>query len=89
MPIPAGVTVSQSGNGRGVPVFSPFKGKVELVELKAKIGDIVSEGQIVAAVEAMKAKHDVRAPVSGKVLTIEADVGADVAAGQPILTIEQ
>ncbi len=78
-----------SGDGRGVPVFSPFKGKVELVELKAKIGDIVEEGQIVAAVEAMKAKHDVRAPVAGRVLTIEAAVGTDVAAGQPILTIEQ
>jgi pyruvate carboxylase subunit B len=85
----AGSGGDQSGNGRGVPVFSPFKGKVELVELKAKIGDIVAEGQIVAAVEAMKAKHDVRAPVAGRILTIEADVGADVAAGQPILTIEQ
>jgi biotin carboxyl carrier protein len=72
-----------------VPVFSPFKGKVELVELKAQIGEVVKEGQIVAAVEAMKAKHDVRAPVTGKVLTIEASVGADIAAGQPILTIGQ
>ncbi|MGD2110138.1 MAG: biotin attachment protein [Phycisphaerae bacterium] len=89
MPMAASATGAQSGNGRGVPVFSPFKGKVELVELKAKIGDVVSEGQVIAAVEAMKAKHDVRAPVAGRVLTIEADVGADVAAGQPILTIGQ
>lgn len=76
-----------SADIRGVPVFSPFKGKVELVELKTKIGDMVEEGQIVAAVEAMKAKHDVRAPVAGTVLSLEADVGADIAAGQPILTI--
>ena len=69
------------------PVFSPFKGKVELVEINVKIGDAVTEGQVVAAVEAMKAKHDVRAPCSGKVATIEAALGADVMAGQPIMTI--
>jgi biotin carboxyl carrier protein len=35
----------------------------------------------------MKAKHDVRAPRSGTVATIDAEIGADVMAGQPILTI--
>ena len=34
-----------------------------------------------------KAKHDVRAPCSGKVATIDVEVGADVMPGQPILTI--
>jgi pyruvate carboxylase subunit B len=80
-------SAAKSGDGRMVPVFSPFKGKAELVELKVKTGDAVQEGQVVAAVEAMKAKHDVRAPAQGKVLRIEADLGSDVAAGQPILTI--
>ena len=69
------------------PVFSPFKGKVELVEIGVKVGDAVTEGQVVAAVEAMKAKHDVRAPCSGKVASIEASLGADIMAGQPIMTI--
>jgi pyruvate carboxylase subunit B len=73
----------------GTPVYSPFKGKSELVELKVKVGDSVKEGQVVAAVEAMKAKHDVRAPANGKVLSIDAEVGADVMAGQSILTIGQ
>jgi biotin carboxyl carrier protein len=35
----------------------------------------------------MKAKHDVKAPVAGKVVSIDAELGADVEAGQPILTI--
>jgi pyruvate carboxylase subunit B len=69
------------------PVFSPFEGKVELVEVKVHVGDPVREGQVVAAVEAMKAKHDVRAPCSGKVASIDAAVGSDVVAGRPILTI--
>ena len=84
---PVAVSAAGPGGNRKVPVFSPFKGKVELVELKVKIGETVKEGQVVAAVEAMKAKHDVRAPAQGQVVSIEADLGADVAAGQPILTI--
>jgi pyruvate carboxylase subunit B len=71
----------------GTPVYSPFEGKTELVEIKVKVGDVVQEGQVVAAVEAMKAKHDVKAPVAGKVLSIDAELGVDVQAGQPIMTI--
>ena len=78
-PAPAG--------GATTPVFSPFDGKTELVEINVKVGDAVTEGQVVAAVEAMKAKHDVKAPCSGKVVSIDADLGADVEAGQPILTL--
>jgi pyruvate carboxylase subunit B len=75
-----------AANGR-TPVYSPFEGKAELVEIQVKVGDAVREGQVVAAVEAMKAKHDVRAPCSGQVATIDAEIGSDVMAGRPILTI--
>ncbi len=85
-PSPAAAAAEPSSNG--TPVFSPFQGKTELVEINVKIGDAVNQGQVVAAVEAMKAKHDVKAPCSGTVLTIEAEIGADILAGQPILTIE-
>jgi pyruvate carboxylase subunit B len=85
-PAPATAAVARPSNG--TPVFSPFQGKTELVEINVKIGDTVNQGQVVAAVEAMKAKHDVKAPCSGKVLTIEANIGADIEAGKPILTIE-
>ena len=71
----------------GTPVYSPFEGKTELVEIKVKVGDTITEGQVVAAVEAMKAKHDVKAPCAGKVVSIDAELGADVVAGQPIMTI--
>lgn len=69
------------------PVFSPFEGKTELVEVRVKAGDIVTEGQVVAAVEAMKAKHEVHAPCSGRVLSIDTPLGTTVQAGMPILTI--
>jgi len=78
--------VAPAGGGR-TPVYSPFEGKVQLVEVRVRVGDAVREGQVVAAVEAMKAKHDVRCPCSGKVASIDAEIGADVMAGRPILTI--
>ncbi len=78
--------VAASSNG-GTPVFSPFQGKTELVEIKVRVGDRVDKGQVVAAVEAMKAKHDVKAPVAGTVASIDAELGADIEAGRSILTI--
>ena len=80
----------QSGNGGGqtTDVFSPFEGNVELVEINVKVGDGVTQGQVVAAVEAMKAKHDVKAPCSGRVVTVHAVIGNEVSAGKPILTVE-
>jgi pyruvate carboxylase subunit B len=74
-------------SSNGTPVFSPFQGKTELVEIKVKQGDAVTAGQVVAAVEAMKAKHDVKAPCAGTVLTVDAEIGADIEAGQSIMTI--
>jgi pyruvate carboxylase subunit B len=86
VPAPIEAAPVSSSNG-GTPVFSPFQGKTELVEINVNVGDAVTKGQVVAAVEAMKAKHDVKAPCSGKVLTIDADIGADIEAGRSILTI--
>ncbi|MEN8149911.1 MAG: biotin/lipoyl-containing protein [Planctomycetota bacterium] len=83
-PAPAAAAPVQSN---GTPVFSPFEGKVELIDVIVKVGDTVTAGQVVAAVEAMKAKHDVKAPCAGKVASIDASLGDDVLAGQSILTI--
>jgi pyruvate carboxylase subunit B len=81
-PVPAPASA-----GQRTPVFSPFEGKVELVEINVKVGIPVQKGQVVAAVEAMKAKHDVRAPCDGTVVEIHADLGSEVSADKPILTI--
>ncbi len=76
-----------AAGGNGAPVYSPFDGKAELVDIKVKVGDPVSEGDVVALVEAMKAQHDVRAPCAGKVQSIDAVEGDDVMAGVSIMTI--
>jgi pyruvate carboxylase subunit B len=87
-PAAAATAVAAAAPASGsTPVYSPFEGKVELVEVRVRVGDPVREGQVVAAVEAMKAKHDVRAPCSGKVASIDAEVGSDITKGKPILVI--
>jgi pyruvate carboxylase subunit B len=87
MGAPAAVAASAAAPVNGTPVYSPFEGKSELVEFKVRVGDSVSEGQVVASVEAMKAKHDVRTPCTGKVQSIDASLGDDVMAGMSIMTI--
>ena len=84
---PAAPAAAAPAQANGTPVYSPFEGKVELVDILVKVGDAVTAGQVVAAVEAMKAKHDVKAPCAGKVASIDASLGDDVLAGQSILTI--
>jgi biotin carboxyl carrier protein len=87
-PMPTATAAAPSrGNGGGTQVFSPFDGKAEVVEIKVGVGDSVSKGQVVAAVEAMKAKHDVGAPCAGKIVSIDVGLGDDVMAGKPIMTI--
>ena len=68
-------------------VFSKFAGSVELVDIKVKAGDTVTQGQVVAAVEAMKATHDIKSPVAGVVVSVQARIGDEVDSSKPILTI--
>jgi pyruvate carboxylase subunit B len=83
---PAAVAVAAPPAG-GTPVYSSFTGVVEVVDLKAKVGDTVIKGSIVAQVEAMKATHDVKAPCDGTVVSVNVKIGDEVDAKTPILTL--
>jgi pyruvate carboxylase subunit B len=80
-------TTSAPAASNGTPVHSTFAGLVEVVDILVKVGDPVARGQVVAAVEAMKAKHDIKSPVDGKVSTITAAIGDEVDSTRPILTV--
>ena len=75
--------------GEQVPVHSPFDGKVEVAEISVKTGDAVTRGQVVAAVEAMKAKHEVKAPCDGVVRSVDAAVGTMLTRSMSILTLSR
>lgn len=71
----------------GTSVYSTFAGAVEVSDIKVKVGDTVTAGQVVAEVEAMKAQYDITAPCSGKVSAIHVKIGEEVNPAKPILTI--
>jgi pyruvate carboxylase subunit B len=73
--------------GTGTPVFSTFAGSVEISDIKVKVGDTVTRGQAIAEVEAMKAQHDIKAPVDGTVASILVEIGDEIDSTKPILTI--
>jgi len=84
-PAPAAAPVAHAG--KRVPVYPPFEGNVEVVQIAVKVGDAIQEGQVVAQVEAMKANHDVKAPCAGTVLSIDVALGNQVSSEKPIMTI--
>jgi len=71
----------------GNQVFSTFAGQVEVVDILKKVGDTVKEGDVVAAIEAMKAKHDIRTQFSGTVSGVHVQIGDEIDSTKPIMTI--
>jgi biotin carboxyl carrier protein len=69
------------------PVHSPFGGTVEVVAIRVREGEVVVAGQVVAAVEAMKAQHDVRTSVGGTVARVHVRPGDEVRAGDAIVSV--
>ncbi|UCG85344.1 MAG: biotin attachment protein [Gemmatimonadota bacterium] len=83
----AAAAVAEAPGVRGTEVFSTFAGSVEIVDILVNVGDNVFKGGVVAEVEAMKAKHDIKAPCDGKVTAIHAKIGDEIDSSKPIMTI--
>ena len=59
-----------------------------VVEVVAKKGQQIENGQVVAVIEAMKMMNEIRAHKTGAVSTIHVKNGDTVEARTPLLTIE-
>ena len=68
-----------------VGLVAPMQGTI--VGIDVELGDEVRTGQVVAAVEAMKLQHDIRAEHSGVVCAISMSEGDVVREGYPIVFI--
>ena len=66
----------------------PSDETVEIIELNAKNGEEVEEGQILAVLEASKAVFDLEAPVKGVVKEIYVAEDQEVQVGDPLFRIE-
>jgi pyruvate carboxylase subunit B len=87
MPAAAPVAAPAPAASNGTPVFSTFAGLVEVVDILVKVGDRVNKGQTVAAIEALKTKHEITAPVDGQVSAVNVGIGDEVDSTNPIMVI--
>lgn len=62
--------------------------EAELVEWHVKVGDIIREDDLIAAVMTDKATVEIPAPVDGKVTWIGAEIGDTVAIGSALVRLE-
>ncbi len=62
--------------------------EAELVEWRVKVGDLVREDAILAAVMTDKATVEIPSPVSGEVLWLGAEIGDAVAVGSPLIRLK-
>jgi acetyl-CoA/propionyl-CoA carboxylase, biotin carboxylase, biotin carboxyl carrier protein len=69
----------------GDDVVAPMHGLI--VELGVGPGDVVSEGQVVAVIEAMKMMNEIRAHRGGTVKAVHVSSGSSVESGSPLLTL--
>ena len=79
---------TEVATAKGEPVFHPFDGSVEVVDILVRPGDKVEEGQVVAQVEAMKAKHSIKSHIKGTVAKINVKIGDEINSSTPILIID-
>ena len=68
-------------------MFHPFEGIVQVVDILVHQGDTVQEGQTVAFVEAMKAKHHIKSQVAGIVSKVNVKIGDEINSSTPIIII--
>ncbi|RWC52030.1 biotin/lipoyl-containing protein, partial [Mesorhizobium sp.] len=62
--------------------------EAELVEWHVKIGDVVREDTVLAAVMTDKATVEIPSPVDGEILWLGAEIGDTVAIGSPIVRLK-
>jgi 2-oxoisovalerate dehydrogenase E2 component (dihydrolipoyl transacylase) len=62
--------------------------EAELVEWHVKVGDLVREDALIAAVMTDKATVEIPSPVDGEILWLGAEIGDTVAVGSPIVRLK-
>lgn len=69
----------------GAPINAPMRGTI--VDIKVKVGDKVSNGTVVAVLEAMKMENDIVSDKDGVVAAVCVNKGESVETGAPVVTL--
>ena len=67
-------------------VSSSIPGKI--ISISVSQDDLVSEGDVIMILEAMKMQNEIQAPVSGKITELNCEPGDSIEANSPLMVIE-
>lgn len=84
-PKAAAPKAAPTGAQGGVKIEAPMPGTV--VDVKLKVGDKVTNGTVIAVIEAMKMENDIPATCDGTIASINVAKGDSVNTGTLIATI--
>jgi acetyl-CoA carboxylase carboxyltransferase component len=59
-----------------------------VAEVHVAVGDLVAEGAVVVTTELMKMRHDLRAPINGRVTVVHLAAGAELQGGEALVSFE-
>jgi 3-methylcrotonyl-CoA carboxylase alpha subunit len=79
-----GAAAGMAGDGA---ILSPMPGRIIAVDVTA--GDVVTKGQRLVTLEAMKMEHSLTAPFDGTVAELNAETGGQVSEGTMLVKIEK
>lgn len=82
---PVAAPAAPTAPAGGEKINAPMPGTI--LSVNVKVGDQVSNGQVIAVLEAMKMENEILAPVSGVVTFVGVNQGATVESGTPICVI--
>ena len=74
-----------SESGEGTPVKAALPGTV--LKVLVSNGDTISEGDVIAVIEAMKMETEIKSPVGGTVKSVEIEAGDKVKTGDLLVTV--
>lgn len=81
-PAPAAPKKAAAG---GTPINAPMRGTI--VDVKVKVGDKVTNGTVVAVLEAMKMENDIVSDRDGVIASVVVNKGDAVETGAPVVTL--
>jgi 3-methylcrotonyl-CoA carboxylase alpha subunit len=80
-------TGTHAGDALDGTLISPMPGRIIAVDVK--VGDLVTTGQKLVTLEAMKMEHSLTAPFAGSVAELQATEGAQISEGTFLVRIEK
>ena len=83
--VKTGIETTQNSGGDGQPVKAALPGTVLRVLVSA--GDSISEGDVIAVIEAMKMETEIKSPLSGTIKEVDIEAGSKVKTGDTLVTI--